>query len=78
MASVFKAGTAATTAAQGSKGKRKASEVEETSTQPAKPVRRNKQRTLILPSRGVTMRMRHLVNDIESLLPHSKKGECAM
>ncbi|WFD26449.1 Ribosome biogenesis protein brx1 [Malassezia nana] len=36
-------------------------------------VRRNKQRVLILPSRGVTTRMRHLVNDIEALLPHSKK-----
>jgi len=37
-------------------------------------VRRNKQRVLVLPSRGVTTRMRHLVNDIEALLPHSKKG----
>ena len=38
-------------------------------------VRRNKQRVLVLPSRGVTTRMRHLVNDIEALLPHAKKGE---
>ena len=37
-------------------------------------VRRNKQRVLVLPSRGVTTRMRHLVNDVEALLPHSKKG----
>ncbi|WFD36468.1 Ribosome biogenesis protein brx1 [Malassezia cuniculi] len=37
------------------------------------PVRRNKQRVLVVPSRGVTMRMRHLVNDLEALLPHSKK-----
>ncbi|WFD00800.1 Ribosome biogenesis protein brx1 [Malassezia yamatoensis] len=36
-------------------------------------VRRNKQRVLVLPSRGVTTRMRHLVNDIEALLPHAKK-----
>lgn len=39
-------------------------------------VRRNKQRVLVLPSRGVTTRMRHLVNDVEALLPHSKKGAC--
>lgn len=36
-------------------------------------VRRNKQRVLMIPSRGVTMHMRHLISDIESLLPHSKK-----
>lgn len=39
-----------------------------------KGVRRNKQRVLVLPSRGVTTRMRHLVNDVEALLPHAKKG----
>ncbi|KAK0522667.1 Ribosome biogenesis protein brx1 [Tilletia horrida] len=37
------------------------------------PATRIRQKVLILPSRGVTTRMRHLVNDIESLLPHSKK-----
>lgn len=37
-------------------------------------VRRNKQRVLLLPSRGITTRMRHLVNDVEALLPHAKKG----
>lgn len=37
------------------------------------PVRRNKQRVLVIPSRGVTMRMRHLVSDLESLLPHAKR-----
>ncbi|PKI83704.1 Brx1p [Malassezia vespertilionis] len=36
-------------------------------------VQRNKQRVLVLPSRGVTTRMRHLVNDVEVLLPHAKK-----
>lgn len=60
MASVFNAA---------SKGKRKADEEDE----PVSSGPRNKQRVLILPSRGVTMRMRHLVNDIEALLPHSKK-----
>lgn len=41
---------------------------------PAKKMR-NKQRVLLLSSRGVTHRMRHLMNDIEALLPHVKKGE---
>jgi len=30
---------------------------------------------LLLSSRGVTMRMRHLMADLEALLPHVKKGE---
>jgi len=36
--------------------------------------RRNKQRVLMLCSRGVTHRMRHLMNDLEALLPQVKKG----
>lgn len=32
-----------------------------------------KQRVLILSSRGVTYRHRHLLNDLYSLLPHSRK-----
>ena len=35
----------------------------------------NKQRTLVVASRGVSHQERHLVNDVISLLPHSKK-EC--
>jgi ribosome biogenesis protein BRX1 len=35
--------------------------------------KRNKQRVLMLSSRGVTYRMRHLMNDLEALLPHVKK-----
>lgn len=35
----------------------------------------NKQRTLVVASRGVSHQARHLVNDVISLLPHSKK-EC--
>lgn len=42
------------------------------SIQPKK--KRNKQRVLMLSSRGVTHRMRHLMNDLEALLPHVKKG----
>ena len=50
--------------------KRGAEEAEDDSQK----IRRNKQRVLVLPSRGVTTRMRHLVNDLEALLPHAKKG----
>lgn len=39
-------------------------------------MRRNKQRVLLIPSRGVTSQMRHLVSDLEALMPQSKKGEC--
>lgn len=37
------------------------------------PVKKNKQRVLILSSRGVTFRQRHLLNDLYALLPHSRK-----
>ncbi|CAG8952121.1 hypothetical protein HYFRA_00000859, partial [Hymenoscyphus fraxineus] len=40
---------------------------------PANGIKRNKQRVLILSSRGITYRHRHLLNDIASLLPHSRK-----
>ncbi|EPE27095.1 Class II aaRS ABD-like protein [Glarea lozoyensis ATCC 20868] len=40
---------------------------------PANGVKRNKQRVLILSSRGITYRHRHLLNDLASLLPHSRK-----
>ncbi|KAH8781833.1 Brix domain-containing protein [Hyaloscypha finlandica] len=40
---------------------------------PANGVKKNKQRVLILSSRGITYRHRHLLNDIASLLPHSRK-----
>ncbi|KAH8725259.1 brix domain-containing protein 2 [Phaeosphaeriaceae sp. PMI808] len=35
--------------------------------------RKNKQRVLILSSRGVTFRHRHLLQDLYSLMPHSRK-----
>lgn len=38
--------------------------------------KKNKQRVLLLSSRGITHRMRHLMNDLEALLPHVKKGSC--
>ena len=34
-----------------------------------------KQKTLILSSRGITHRMRHLMKDLAMLLPHSKSGK---
>ncbi|KXJ86629.1 Brix domain-domain-containing protein [Microdochium bolleyi] len=40
---------------------------------PVNGVRKNKQRVLMLTSRGVTYRHRHLLNDLSSLLPHGRK-----
>jgi ribosome biogenesis protein BRX1 len=56
------------------KGKRKADDidVDDDDVQPPKQ-KRNKQRVLLLSSRGITHRMRHLMNDLETLLPHVKK-----
>lgn len=57
------------------KGKRKADHMgvdEPASDEPKR--KRNKQRVLLLSSRGVTHRMRHLMNDLGALLPHVKKG----
>ena len=73
MASVLKAQSS--NAAKG-KGKRKLDDgdvVMEDIELPKK--KKNKQRVLLLSSRGVTYRMRHLMNDLEALLPHVKKGE---
>jgi cephalosporin hydroxylase len=62
------------------KGKRKADEMEidgengEIEIQTKITKKKNKQRVLLLSSRGVTHRMRHLLNDLEALLPHVKKG----
>jgi hypothetical protein len=54
--------------------KRKAVEIEVGSDSERPRVKRNKQRVLMLSSRGITHRMRHLMNDLEALLPHVKKG----
>ncbi|KAF8454901.1 Brix domain-containing protein [Terfezia claveryi] len=37
------------------------------------PVKKNKQRVLVLSSRGVTYHHRHLLNDLVSMLPHGRK-----
>ncbi|KAL1944428.1 hypothetical protein VTO73DRAFT_2858 [Trametes versicolor] len=57
------------------KGKRKADdmEVDQQERAPAAKKPRNKQRVLMLSSRGINHRMRHLMNDLEVLLPHVKK-----
>ncbi|VDC01401.1 unnamed protein product [Peniophora sp. CBMAI 1063] len=79
MSTLLKAQTenAAKAGAKG-KGKRKAEamDVEEEDALASAPVakkQKNKQRVLMLSSRGVTHRMRHLMGDIEALLPHVKK-----
>lgn len=71
MASVLKAQTK-----NAAKGKRKAEDmdVDVDGTEVQAPRKRNKQRVLMLSSRGITHRMRHLMNDMETLLPHVKKG----
>jgi ribosome biogenesis protein BRX1 len=60
------------------KGKRKADAMDVDGDEPGdipKPKKkRNKQRVLLLSSRGITHRMRHFMNDLEALLPHVKKG----
>ena len=55
------------------KGKRRADDMDVDAPEEPTP-KRNKQRVLLLSSRGVTHRMRHLMSDLEVLLPHVKKG----
>ncbi|KAJ7085835.1 ribosome biogenesis protein BRX1 [Mycena belliarum] len=70
MSSVLKAQKANAT----SKGKRKADEMEVDEPEISPPKKKkNKQRVLLLSSRGITHRMRHFMNDLEVLLPHVKK-----
>ena len=85
MASILKAQKANAKDVKG-KGKRRADEMDVDAEERAGPVagedavvaerkvKKNKQRVLLLSSRGVTQRMRHLMADIEALLPHVKKG----
>jgi ribosome biogenesis protein BRX1 len=59
------------------KKKRKAEDMDildADSTAPVSKKKKNKQRVLMLSSRGITHRMRHLMGDLEALLPHVKKG----
>ncbi|KAL0946745.1 hypothetical protein HGRIS_012923 [Hohenbuehelia grisea] len=75
MASILKAQKSNASKADARKGKRKAEDLHEDDAEGAvvPPKKKNKQRVLLLSSRGVTHRMRHLMNDLEVLLPHVKK-----
>lgn len=77
MASILKTQSANASKAD-KKGKRAADAMdiddEHTDLQVQPKRKKNKQRVLLLSSRGVTHRMRHLMNDLEALLPHVKKG----
>ena len=53
-------------------------EMEDATAEEPPKKKRNKQRVLLLCSRGVTHRMRHLMNDLEALLPHVKKGQSSI
>jgi ribosome biogenesis protein BRX1 len=55
-----------------------AQDVEEGVAASEPPKKRNKQKVLLLSSRGVTSRMRHLMSDLEALLPHVKKGNAML
>ena len=57
------------------KGKRTAEDDDEVEVAQQQMVKRRKDKVLLLSSRGVTQRMRHLMADLEALLPHVKKGE---
>ena len=86
MAPVFKVHEQSTAIMERRKGKRKVDDLNEdleegdvppgpANNSPPKK-KRNKQRVLMLSSRGITHRMRHFMNDLEALLPHVKKGVC--
>lgn len=84
MASVLKAQKAnASKLESKGKGKRKADDMVidgdgDVAEVSAPKKKKNKQRVLLLSSRGITHRMRHLMNDLEALLPHVKKGTHAL
>lgn len=71
MASVLKATNEIQKRKDKGKGKSKA----DADTEDAVTVKPRKDKVLLISSRGVTQRMRHLMNDLEALLPHTKKGE---
>ncbi|KAF8197465.1 ribosome biogenesis protein BRX1 [Pholiota molesta] len=78
MASILKAQKANAKDVKG-KGKRRADEMDVDEAEAdveaglSEKKKKNKQRVLLLSSRGITQRMRHLMGDLEALLPHVKK-----
>lgn len=73
MASVFKATEAIQR--KGGKGKKRADAAADAEDKTIALEKKRKDKVLLLSSRGVTQRMRHLMADLEALLPHTKKGE---
>lgn len=71
MASVLKA----TKEIQRRKDKGKGKSKDEASAGEVVTTKPRKDKVLLISSRGVTQRMRHLMNDLEALLPHVKKGK---
>ena len=57
----------------GTKSKKNAESSSNSKSQVTEKKWMNKQRTLLISSRGVTYRHRHLISDLNSLLPHSRK-----
>lgn len=53
--------------------KRMTKAVKEEAIEYPRPVYTNKQRVLIIASRGITARYRHLLEDLKKLIPHHKK-----
>ncbi|EIM22419.1 Brix-domain-containing protein [Wallemia mellicola CBS 633.66] len=53
--------------------KKRAASDDEADAPATKKTVQNKQRVLVLSSRGVTERYRHLMSDLQALLPHTKK-----
>lgn len=56
------------------KRKRDEADDQDASTAPKEKGEEFRQKTLLLSSRGVTHRMRHIMNDLSALLPQTKKG----
>jgi ribosome biogenesis protein BRX1 len=75
MPSVLKAATEIQKRKDKGKGKSTATEQANGNGEEVEKVKPRKDKNLLISSRGVTQRMRHLMNDLEALLPHTKKGE---
>lgn len=73
MASLLKASKQVQKTNSKDKGKGKADTNDESTD--VVHVKARKDKVLLLCSRGVTQRHRHLMHDLEVLLPHTKKGK---
>ena len=75
MSSVLKAATDVQKRKDKGKGKSKAESNGDEEVRTENKQKPRKDKNLLISSRGVTQRMRHLMNDLEALLPHTKKGK---